>query len=129
METDWKVGPLSHILGIVPMTTVAMATNDSFCYFCMRRLFINYQNQPTNARVRPVPPVVICSGTFHLVRTHLGGVGGFKPPIHFHCVLHAKKGGEVQKECKIAYVLNGSPLSKIINTKWIYPLVIRPFKE
>ena len=26
---------------------------------------------------------------FHLVRTHLGG-GGVKPPIHFHCVLHAR---------------------------------------
>ena len=29
-------------------------------------------------------------GAFHLVRTHLGG--GVKPPIHFHCVLHAKRG-------------------------------------
>ena len=42
---------------------------------------------------------------------HLGGVaGGFKPPnpIHFHCVLHVKKGrgGGFQKACKIAYVLN-----------------------
>ena len=32
------------------------------------------------------------------------GVGGFKPPIHFHCVLHAKRGRGVQKPCKIAYV-------------------------
>ena len=31
-------------------------------------------------------------GAFHLVRTHLGWVGGVKPPIHFHCVLHAKRG-------------------------------------
>ena len=31
-------------------------------------------------------------GAFHLVRTHLGVVGGVKPPIHFHCVLHAKRG-------------------------------------
>ena len=31
-------------------------------------------------------------GAFHLVRTHLVGVGGVKPPIHFHCVLHAKRG-------------------------------------
>ena len=30
--------------------------------------------------------------TFHLVRTHLGWVGGVKPPIHSHCVLHAKRG-------------------------------------
>ena len=37
------------------------------------------------------------------------GVGGFKPPIHFHCVLHAKRGRGVQKACKIAYVLNGRP--------------------
>ena len=29
-------------------------------------------------------------GAFHLVRTHLEGVGGVKPPIHFHCVLNAK---------------------------------------
>ena len=29
---------------------------------------------------------------FHLVRTHLGWVGGVKPPIHFHYVLHAKRG-------------------------------------
>ena len=28
---------------------------------------------------------------FHLVRTHLGGVGGVKLPIHFRCVLHAKR--------------------------------------
>ena len=27
-----------------------------------------------------------CLGAFHLVRTHLGGVGGVKSPIHFHCV-------------------------------------------
>ena len=32
-------------------------------------------------------------GAFHLVRTHLEGMGGVKPPIHFHCVLHAKGGG------------------------------------
>ena len=31
-------------------------------------------------------------GAFHLVHTHLGGVGGVKPPIHFHCILHAKWG-------------------------------------
>ena len=31
-------------------------------------------------------------GAFHLVRTHLGGMGGVNPPIHFHCVLHAKRG-------------------------------------
>ena len=31
-------------------------------------------------------------GAFHLVRTHLGWVGGVKPPKHFHCVLHAKRG-------------------------------------
>ena len=53
-------------------------------------------------------------GAFHLVRTHLGGVGGVKPPIHFHCVLHAKGGGGVQKACKIAYVLNGRPPSDFL---------------
>ena len=33
-------------------------------------------------------------GAFHLVRirTHLRGGGGVKSPIHFHCVLHAKRG-------------------------------------
>ena len=36
------------------------------------------------------------------------GVGGLKPPLHFHCVLHAKRGW-VQITCKIAYVLNGRP--------------------
>ena len=50
-------------------------------------------------------------GAFHLVRTHLEGEGGFKYPIHFHCVLHAKSGEGVQIACKIAYVLNGRPLS------------------
>ena len=43
---------------------------------------------------------------------HLAGVGGLKPPIHFHCVLHAKSGwvgGWVQRAYKIAYVLNGRP--------------------
>ena len=38
-----------------------------------------------------------------------GGGEGFKPPIHFHCVLHAKRGRGVQKACKTAYVLNGRP--------------------
>ena len=50
-----------------------------------------------------------CLGAFYLVRTHLGWVGGIKLPIHFHCVLHAKRGGWVQIACKIAYVLNGRP--------------------
>ena len=31
-------------------------------------------------------------GAFYLVHMHLGGVGGVKPPLHFHCVLHAKRG-------------------------------------
>ena len=31
-------------------------------------------------------------GAFHSVRMHLGGLVGVKPPIHFHCVLHAKRG-------------------------------------
>ena len=55
---------------------------------------------------------------FHLVRTHLGGgaaggEGEVKSPIHFHCVLHMQKRGweGVQIACKIAYVLNGRPLS------------------
>ena len=47
-------------------------------------------------------------GVFHLVRTHLGVVGGVMPPIHFHCVLHAKRGW-VGPTCKIAFVLNGRP--------------------
>ena len=40
------------------------------------------------------------------------GGGQVKSPIHFHCVLHAKKGGGegVQIAGKIAYVLNGRPL-------------------
>ena len=55
-------------------------------------------------------------GAFHLVRTHLGGEGGgggggVKSHIHFHCVLHAKRGEGVQITCKIAYVLNGRPLA------------------
>ena len=37
------------------------------------------------------------------------GRGGVKSPIHFHCVLHAKRGEGVQKACKIAYVLSGRP--------------------
>ena len=39
---------------------------------------------------------------------------GVKPPIHFHCVLHAKRGRGVQKACTIAYVLNGRPLKLIL---------------
>ena len=35
--------------------------------------------------------------------------GGVKPPIHFHCVLHAKRWEGVQIACKIAYILNGRP--------------------
>ena len=54
-------------------------------------------------------------GAFHLVRTHQGWVGGWvggvKPPIYFHCVLHAKRGWVGPDSMKIAYVLNGRPLS------------------
>ena len=59
--------------------------------------------------------MLLC-GAFHLVRTHLGewGGGGVKSPIHFHCVLHAKRGEGPQIACKIAYVLNGRPLSKSV---------------
>ena len=39
-----------------------------------------------------------------------GRGGGVKSAIHFHCVLHAKRGEGVQIACKIAYVLNGKPL-------------------
>ena len=51
-------------------------------------------------------------GAFHVVRTHLGGGGGggVKPPIHFHCVLHAKRGGWVQIPCRIC-----------VRTKWKAP--------
>ena len=38
-------------------------------------------------------------------------VGGGGSPIHFHCVLHAKGVGWVKIACKIAYVLNGRPLT------------------
>ena len=48
---------------------------------------------------------------FHLVHTHLGGGDGVESPIHFYCVLHAKRGEGVQIACKIAYVLNGRPHS------------------
>ena len=35
---------------------------------------------------------------------------GVKLPVHFHCVLHAKKGGEgVQKACRNTYVIIGTP--------------------
>ena len=35
--------------------------------------------------------------------------GGVESPIHFHCVLHAKR-GVGGPDCKSAYVLNGRPL-------------------
>ena len=42
LETDWEARLLACILGsiIVPMATVAMATRDSFCQCCTRRLSI-----------------------------------------------------------------------------------------
>ena len=47
-------------------------------------------------------------GAFYLVHTHLGGRGGgVKPPIHFHCVFHAKMGWVGPDSINIAYVLNG----------------------
>ena len=52
----------------------------------------------------------------YVPRLGVWGWGGVKPPIaiHFHCVLHAKKGGGggrgIQIACKIVYVLNGRPL-------------------
>ena len=38
------------------------------------------------------------------------GRGGVKSPINFRYVLQAKGGEEVQKTCKIVYVLNRRPL-------------------
>ena len=46
---------------------------------------------------------------------HLGG-GGVKPFIHFHCVLHEKRGSGVKKTCKIAYVINGRPPRVLANS-------------
>ena len=40
------------------------------------------------------------------------GRGEAKSSIHFHCILHAKRGEEVQISCTIAYVLNGRLLSQ-----------------
>ena len=37
-----------------------------------------------------------------------GEEGGSKPPIHFHCLLHAKRGEGVRIACKNVYV-NGRP--------------------
>ena len=45
------------------------------------------------SNVRGTEHSVESLGVFHLVRTHLGGEGGFKSPIHFYCVLHANRGG------------------------------------
>ena len=42
---------------------------------------------------------------------YLWGVGEVKPPIHFFAYNMQKGGGWVQITCKIAYVLNGRPLS------------------
>ena len=56
------------------------------------------------------------SGAFHLVHTHLRG-GGVKSPIHFHSVLHAKRGRGGPDNIKIAYVLNGDPYGKT-TLKW-----------
>ena len=36
---------------------------------------------------------------------------GVKPPIHFYCVLHAKRMEGVQKACINEYVINGRPYS------------------
>ena len=46
---------------------------------------------------------------FNLQHTHPGLDKSSQVPGHFHCVLHAKRG--VQIACKVAYVLNGRPLS------------------
>ena len=45
------------------------------------------------------------------------GVGRVKPPIHFHCVLLAKRGW-VEIACKIAYVLNGRSQSVNEPSSW-----------
>ena len=54
-------------------------------------------------------------GAFHLVRTHLGGGGsggGGSSLLHISIAYYMQKGsGWVQITCKIAYVLNGRPLS------------------
>ena len=47
------------------------------------------------------------------------GMGrGVKSLIHFHCVLHAKRGEGVQIAYKIAYVLNGWSLWGNLNEKY-----------
>ena len=65
--------------------------------------------------------VAFAKGVFHLVHTHLGGGGGVKSPIHFHCVLHEEKrkgGGGVQIASKITYVLNERPQRLMIKFVW-----------
>ena len=50
-------------------------------------------------------------------------------PIHFHCVSHAKRGGEgVQIACKIAYILNRRPLSKKIGKIYQFALHVQIVK-
>ena len=52
---------------------------------------------------------------------------GFKSPIHFYCVLHAKGGEGVKIAWKFAYVLNGSPLHLFrLPLGYNYPSQIEP---
>ena len=53
-------------------------------------------------------------GAFHLVRTHLGGMGGggqvsYTVPMRITCKKGGGEGEGVQIASKIAYVLNGRP--------------------
>ena len=44
---------------------------------------------------------------FFLRVIHLVGVGGVQPPIHFHCVLHAKRG-----------LVGPDSMQNCVRTKW-----------
>ena len=63
--------------------------------------------------------LTLCLGAFHLVRTHLGrggGGGGGVSLLYISIVYYMQKGGgwvQIEKVCKIAYVLNERPPKRI----------------
>ena len=66
----------------------------------------------TLCEITPVLKIEPLRGLPSITYGPMGRGGGIKPPVHFYCVLHAKRGvGEgVQIACEISYVLYGKPL-------------------
>ena len=86
--------------------------NDPSCRYGVKHPTLTHSHCNTQAAIHRGRSNFIVWG-LPLITYAPRGRGWVKPPIHFYCVLHAKRGEGVQVACKIAYVINGRPLCRV----------------